>query len=589
MTKTWFDRLFINEGYKTPAEIRQIRLITIAALSIFILQNIFIALVPGNIPSYTRALAGEPFDIAILAFGYFTTGLTLYAARRGWTTVAALAMLSIFTGGSVLLNITQAFWERTSAVSLVVLLILGFISLAERGLAIAGVVAVAAFAIGLSRRDFVTPLPQTASAELLGVILTMVGVATPLYFYSVNNRAAQEERLAEADDARLRLATLSADISQRVAAKTDLNDVLSATVEEIRDKYVDIYHAQVFLIDDYGAKARLVASTGDVGALLLARGHALDVGSISVIGRVSQSGQIVVARSGSTDSVHKRNELLPETVVEAAFPLTVEGGVIGALDLQSRSELAFQDDDLPIFQSLANNIAVAIQNARLNQQTQARLRENQRLIDQMRGAMREIERLNRDLTVRSWADYLDDASGATNLDIDFTTETTSQSDVFTPALRQAITSDSTIQAQNGSATVIAIPIRVRGQVIGAMEFELERPTPIVEVAGLAQTVSERFGLALENTRLYESSQRVAQREQRVNAIALQYQNVTTIDELLRITVSELGTLLGAEKGSIRLGSLGFGERASKPEGQVAPLRLANAANGAGHSTDEANG
>jgi GAF domain-containing protein len=383
----------------------------------------------------------------------------------------------------------------------------------------------------------------------------VVGTALLLYVFLRNTRAEREEVIEVAEDERLRLATITTDIAQRIASQTSLDDLLAGTVEEIRRGYREIYHAQIFLIDDAGVYARLVASTGDVGRLLLGRGHRLEVGSLSVIGRVTATGQRVVARAGSNQTIHKRNELLPETVVEAAFPLVLNNQVIGALDLQSREITAFSDDDLPIFQSLAGNIAVAIGNARLYDETQTRLRENQRLLDQMRSAMRQIERLNRELTGRSWSEYLEGTDAAPLIEFDFDQGTITRSTAPTPTLQAAITSNSTVHDDRQEAAVIAVPVRVRGQVIGAIEFELAPNTPILETADTLQTVSERLGLALENTRLYETTQRVAQREQRVNAIAAQYQDVTTVDELLRITISELGALLGAEKASIRLGTL----------------------------------
>ncbi len=82
-----------------------------------------------------------------------------------------------------------------------------------------------------------------------------------------------------------------------------------------------------------------------------------------MIGSVTAVGEAVIARSGSPDGIHRRNELLPETEAEAAFPLKIGETVIGALDLQSRIRSAFDPDDMPIFQSLADSIALAIETA----------------------------------------------------------------------------------------------------------------------------------------------------------------------------------------------------------------------------------
>jgi GAF domain-containing protein len=556
-TRSWFDRLFLHPRYTSRADIGQMRVIVFTALVLFLLQGIYLIAAPNTIPSLSRFMAGEPLDVITIITTYSAIVLTFVAARLGWTTAAGLGTLGAVIGGLVFINVAGAFRSSFSGVSLIILLVVSSIVLRERGVVIGLVFSIIALLVGIARRDIstITVTAPGVETEIFNMLLIMGGAAMLLYAFMRNTRAAQEEVREVAEDARLRLATVTTDIAQRIASQTSLDDLLTGAVEEIRASYTEIYHAQIFLIDDAGVYARLVASTGEVGALLLARGHRLEVGSVSVIGRVTATGQTVVARAGSGETVHKRNELLPETVVEAAFPLVLNNRVIGALDLQSREVTAFSDDDLPIFQSLAGNIAIAIGNARLYDETQARLRENQRLLDQMRGAMQQIERLNRELTGRSWAEYLEGENAAPDIEFDFTSGSVSRTAAPTPAISAAITSNSTIHSEQDDAAVIAVPVRVRGQVIGAIEFELDPGTPILETAGTLQAVSERFGLALENTRLYETTQRVAQREQRVNAIAAQYQDVTTVDELLRITVSELGALLGAEKASIRLGGL----------------------------------
>ena len=58
-----------------------------------------------------------------------------------------------------------------------------------------------------------------------------------------------------------------------------------------------------------------------VGKMLMGRNHSLPVGSQSVIGTVTSAGELVIARAGSAETIHRRNEFLPDTVVEAAYPL----------------------------------------------------------------------------------------------------------------------------------------------------------------------------------------------------------------------------------------------------------------------------
>ena len=100
---------------------------------------------------------------------------------------------------------------------------------------------------------------------------------------------------------------------------------------------------------------------------------------------------------------------------------------------------------MPIFQSLADNIAVAIDNARLFEQTEQRLQENQLLIEQMRGAVREVERLNSELTQQVWTQYLGSKSMQLGVEVDFANNLTQPPGDWTPTLTEAIQSNQLVQ------------------------------------------------------------------------------------------------------------------------------------------------
>jgi FOG: GAF domain len=141
-------------------------------------------------------------------------------------------------------------------------------------------------------------------------------------------------------------------------------------VNLIRDR-LGYYHASVFLIEESGRWAVLQESTGEVGRKLKERGHRLEVGGRSLIGWVTANGRPRVAQRTAEDPIHLKNELLPETRSEAAFPLKIGDRIIGALDVQSTLEEAFDAGALSVLQILADQLAVAIENARLYQQAQA--------------------------------------------------------------------------------------------------------------------------------------------------------------------------------------------------------------------------
>ncbi len=190
-------------------------------------------------------------------------------------------------------------------------------------------------------------------------------------------QALESARLFTLQQRRAKQLEAVAEVSRAVSSLLDLDELLNTTVELIRDAF-GYYHAQVFLVDDENYAAWLRASTGEVGRILLERKHHLIVGSQSVIGQVTATGKPVVARDTDRDAVHRRNELLPDTRAECAVPLRIGTRIIGALDVQSTEPDVFDEEDIAILQTLADQLAVAIENARAYQQqleTAERLRE----------------------------------------------------------------------------------------------------------------------------------------------------------------------------------------------------------------------
>ncbi|MBN2387724.1 MAG: GAF domain-containing protein [Anaerolineales bacterium] len=177
---------------------------------------------------------------------------------------------------------------------------------------------------------------------------------------------------------------ISAEIGRLVTSTLDLGTLFSRTVDLIRDRF-GFYHAGIFTIEETGFKANLSAATGRAGKEMLAYGHTLQVGSRSIVGTVTASGQPLIVNNTATDPTHRPNPLLPDTRAEAAIPLRIGDRIIGAVDIQSEKTDAFAEADIAVLQTLADQVAVAIDNARsyeLAQQAIQEMRELDRLKDQ---------------------------------------------------------------------------------------------------------------------------------------------------------------------------------------------------------------
>ena len=173
----------------------------------------------------------------------------------------------------------------------------------------------------------------------------------------------------------------AAEIGRLVTSTLDLDTLFSRTVNLISER-LGFYHAAIFIIEEAGFNAVLREATGEAGEEMKHRQHSLAVGSKSVIGSTTATGEPKVVNNTASDPIHRPNPLLPETRAEVGIPLRVGNRVIGALDLQATEIDAFTQDDIAILQILADQIAVAIDNARSYELSQEAVRE-----------MREIDRL----------------------------------------------------------------------------------------------------------------------------------------------------------------------------------------------------
>jgi len=196
--------------------------------------------------------------------------------------------------------------------------------------------------------------------------------------------ALEKQRLLrQAQRRALELQTAS-EIARDTASTLSLDILLPRIVEMMRDRF-GFYHASIFLLDDLGKYAVVRESTGEAGREMKQRGHRLQVGSRSVVGTATATSEPFILNDVTQSQMYYPNPLLPETRSEMGVPLKLGTAVIGALDLQSREINAFDQDDVTVLQILADQVAIAIENARayeLSQKAIADMKEIDRVKSQ---------------------------------------------------------------------------------------------------------------------------------------------------------------------------------------------------------------
>jgi signal transduction histidine kinase len=182
-----------------------------------------------------------------------------------------------------------------------------------------------------------------------------------------------EENFAERLTGARRRATLlnaAAQVSRSISSILNLNLLLARTVDIICDEY-GFYYSGIFLIEtlaDSKQWAVLKAGRGKAGQIMMENNHKLEVGGRSMIGACTALNEARIALDVGKEAVWFNNPFLPDTRSEMALPLAIGGQVIGALTVQSTAEAAFSAEDISSLQAMADQLAVAINNARLHQQ-----------------------------------------------------------------------------------------------------------------------------------------------------------------------------------------------------------------------------
>lgn len=193
--------------------------------------------------------------------------------------------------------------------------------------------------------------------------------------------ALENYALLQETQRRARQLQTAAEVSRAANSILEPDDLIQQVVDLVRERF-DLYYAGLFLVDETGEFsgepgrwAVLRAGTGVAGLQMKAQGHKLRLGGDSMIGACIRAREARVSLNVDQDSTRFQNPMLPKTRSEMALPLVARGQAIGAMTIQSEQEEAFSQEDIATLQTLADQVAIAIQNARLFNQSQSRAAE----------------------------------------------------------------------------------------------------------------------------------------------------------------------------------------------------------------------
>jgi GAF domain-containing protein len=358
-----------------------------------------------------------------------------------------------------------------------------------------------------------------------------------------------QERTAELNVANQqishRVAQLKAitELSESIAQLKDLNEIFPATTKLISERF-GFYHVGIFLVDRDREYAILQAANSKGGERMLARNHRLKLG-VGVVGFCAQAGEPRIALDVGTDSVYFNNPDLPETRSEVALPLKSLGETVGILDVQSTVPSAFSSEDLQVLTALANQVSIALENARL--------------LTEARAAYTQVQEVYNEFTKTEWSRTISQTqqpgfryqSGRIEM-----LENALPNPEVTSAMQNGQVVASGANGSRETPAAVAVPVKLRGEVIGILHIESGDPLREwqQDEVSLVQAVAERAAFAMENARLFQDARRRAAKERLISEATARISGAFNVENILRTTAAELERVLGGSEISIQFQS-----------------------------------
>ena len=423
-------------------------------------------------------------------------------------------------------------------------------------------------------------VPMTIGPQVIGTLSVQSTVTSRLFgeyerdlLTSIAGQAAiaiQNARLFGETQKRAGQLLTAAEVAREASESLNLDELLPRAVELIRERF-GFYHASIFLLDDDRKSAYVRASTGAAGREMIARRHNLAVGSKSIIGSVTFTGEPLLINDVTRDVIHRPNPLLPDTRAELGIPLKVGDRVIGALDVQSTETNAFTNDDISVLQTLVDQIAIAVDNSMTyllaemaTQEARNRAQEMTSLYTVSRELTtsaletREVvetalssiaTQLGDNVTcsisiyeaetglMRTLADQVieggkrqfSQATDHWNFSLEDYPATRRVMETLQPMLLDL--SDPTIDRkeraymeQAGTQKLLVIPLTAKGEALGVLEIETADPetrlTP--DMVNLVSAMANQTAAALENALLYDEQLRTAEQLRELDKLKNQF-------------------------------------------------------------------
>ena len=571
LRKNWFSRIwdlliapiwnFLTEPHPSVRDVGELRRAQLLASITLILVG-----------SFTWALFSGPTAIGTFVALYITTLISYVLSRSPYYRTGAyffsygitsLAFFSLYFG-------TASSFDSAITSIAHVSLIIASILLSLRGFAL--LVLLSTIATFSARSYSQTPI--TAEDGFFRVAGVFMSIGVILIGANIFRARVERDRLREVQDINSELEDIKINLEHRVEERTteleaanqqtsrratqlqtitELSESISLvedlsvvfpTVTSLISERFGFYHVGVFLVDEDRNYAILQAANSEGGKRMLTRRHRLRLGT-GVVGFAAQTGQPRIALDVGADAVFFDNPDLPNTRSEVALPLKARGETIGVLDVQSTEAGAFTNEDLQVLTALANQVSIALENARLLTET--------------RTALAQVQEVYNEFSRTEWSRTV---SNIQQPGFRYRTGRVEmlESAIQSPEVIAAVQNGEIVAEQpNGSDekhSSVAVPVKLRGEVIGVLHIEANDPSKEwqKDEVGLVAAVAERAAVAMENARLFQDARRRAAKELAISEATARISSAFNIENILHATAEELERVLGSSEVLIQFQS-----------------------------------
>jgi nitrate/nitrite-specific signal transduction histidine kinase len=390
----------------------------------------------------------------------------------------------------------------------------------------------------ISEGDFSAKAEMENPDEIGNLAVAFNNMAQQLRLLVTNLEEQVSERTLDLEK-RVDQVRTAAEVARDATAETDMDDLLYQTATMLADRF-NFHHVGIYLTDSNNKYAVLMATNGNNEQELKIREHKIEIGYDTLVGHVTQNGTPQFVSYTQTEGQTYQHPILEDTRSQLVLPLQVGSRILGAVDIHDLESNAFDQDDVAIFRTMADQISVAIQKIELRNEVEQTLRE--------------LESSTGQFTREAWRTFIPDSDSS--LGYRFRQLRVEKTDDLSEATLAALQKGHTVVLSENDAnnyTTIALPIKIRGEVVGVLDLKYEAADIPSTSKPMLEEIANRLSLVLENTRLIEAAQKRVQLERLFTEITSSIRENLDMDTVLQSAVQEIGKNFRYDEVEIRMG------------------------------------